>query len=53
MKFKLGVALIIIQIFAVLGTAVGDGFGGMDAVVLIGYFLPGIIGLVLIFTSKK
>ena len=53
MKFKIGVALIVIQVLAIFGTVAGNGFSGMGAIELIGYFLPAIIGAILIFTSKK
>ncbi len=53
MKFKIGVILIVLQVLAVFGTAAGGGFSSMGAVEMIGYFLPSIIGVILIIMSKK
>lgn len=48
MKFKIGVVLIIIQALALFGTISSGGFDTMGIVERIGYFLPAIIGVVLI-----
>ncbi|MBQ7004826.1 MAG: hypothetical protein IJN68_00180 [Clostridia bacterium] len=53
MKFKIGVVLIIIQVLAVFGTVSSGGFAAMGVIEKIGYFLPAIIGVVLIYLDVK
>ena len=53
MKFKIGVALIVIQVLALFGSVSSGSFSTMGIVEMIGFFIPAIIGVVLIVTSKS
>ena len=52
----LGIILLALQVFALFGTIVGDGLGSLlsgNIGYLIGYFLPGIIGIILLSKASK
>lgn len=53
MKFKIGVALIILQVIAVFGAISSGSLSTMGGAKLIGFFIPAIIGVILIAANKK
>ena len=53
MKFKIGIALIILQVIAVLGALSSGSLATMGGAELIGFFIPAIIGVILIVKGKE
>lgn len=52
-KKKWAIALFVVQAIAVLGGIIGGSFEEMGIFWLIGYFLPAIIGIILLISDKK
>lgn len=51
-----GIILIILQVLALFGTIMGDGIGSLFSggiAYMIGYFLPAIIGIILLNKASK
>lgn len=50
---KAGIVLIVLQVLAIFGTISNGGFATMGVPKMIGYFLPAIIGIILIVVAKR
>ncbi|MGN1195801.1 MAG: hypothetical protein ACI4SB_09980 [Acutalibacteraceae bacterium] len=48
-----GIILIVIQVIALFGSIASGAFATMGIVEMIGFFIPSIIGIILIVAAKK